>query len=278
MNTPRAGGILGVNRNATSKNIEKAFRRRALQLHPDKGGNPEEFKLLGQAREYLTTPTDRDRRVKYSRNNRRNNSRRRPEYLFTPRNYNWRDFFPHLSQNEYNMLRAVQKLIGKSIGYPMNRGIPVSASIDRKMIDLLDRSKKGGRWNIEAAVTLYMKERKGKRERDAFRFAKMNKDRDERERKKECDELRDTVCLAGGAGAGGYLATTVGGLTCPVFTCGAVTGGILAKKASNAYKKSMENPPRARNMNRGGRRKTKKRRKRKTRRKRRKRTHKKKKK
>ena len=51
-----------------------------------------------------------------------------------------------------------------------------------------------------------------------------------------------------------------------------VAGGILAKKASNAYKKSKKNPPRARNMNRGGRRKTKKRHKRKIRRKRRKRT------
>ena len=265
MNTPRAGGILGINRNATPKNIQKAFRQRALHLHPDKGGNPELFKELGEARDYLTNSTDRY-------HNRGNNSRRRSEYVFTPRNYNWRDSFPHLSQNEYNMLREVQKLIGKYIRYPMDTEIPVSASIDRTMIDLLDRSKRRGRWNIKAAATLYMKERREKKERDAFRFAKMNKDRNEQERKKECDELRETVCLAGGAGAGGYLATTVAGLTCPAFTCGAVTGGILAKKASNAYKKSKKNPPRARNMNRGGRRKTKKRHKRKIRRKRRKRT------
>ena len=39
----------------------------------------------------------------------------------------------------------------------------------------IEINKRRGRWNIKAAATLYMKERREKKERDAFRFAKMNK-------------------------------------------------------------------------------------------------------
>ena len=34
--------ILGVEKSATTDDIKKAYRKRALQCHPDKGGDPEE--------------------------------------------------------------------------------------------------------------------------------------------------------------------------------------------------------------------------------------------
>ena len=35
--------ILGVSRNATSEEIQKAYRRRCIETHPDKGGKEVDF-------------------------------------------------------------------------------------------------------------------------------------------------------------------------------------------------------------------------------------------
>ena len=36
-------GVLGVAAGATAKEVKAAYRRRAVQTHPDKGGSVEEF-------------------------------------------------------------------------------------------------------------------------------------------------------------------------------------------------------------------------------------------
>jgi DnaJ family protein A protein 2 len=36
--------LLAVDKKATTEEIRKAFRRKALKEHPDKGGDPEKFK------------------------------------------------------------------------------------------------------------------------------------------------------------------------------------------------------------------------------------------
>ena len=46
--------ILGVDRNATEKEIKKAYRKLALENHPDKPtGNEEKFKKISEAYEVL---------------------------------------------------------------------------------------------------------------------------------------------------------------------------------------------------------------------------------
>ena len=45
--------ILGVDKNASQQDIKKAFRNSAKKHHPDKGGDPEEFKKLNNAYETL---------------------------------------------------------------------------------------------------------------------------------------------------------------------------------------------------------------------------------
>ena len=39
--------MLGVDRNATTAEVRKAFKKKAMKMHPDKGGDPEQFKDLG---------------------------------------------------------------------------------------------------------------------------------------------------------------------------------------------------------------------------------------
>ncbi|CAK9101325.1 DnaJ protein homolog 2 [Durusdinium trenchii] len=54
-------GLLGVTTEATTEEIKLAFKRRALQVHPDKGGSKEAFHLVYQAFENLADPEARKR-------------------------------------------------------------------------------------------------------------------------------------------------------------------------------------------------------------------------
>ena len=53
--------VLLVDQDATSDEIKLAFKRRALQVHPDKGGSKEEFHLVYQALETLADPAARQK-------------------------------------------------------------------------------------------------------------------------------------------------------------------------------------------------------------------------
>lgn len=48
--------LLGVARGASADDIKKAFRRKAHKLHPDKGGDAEEFKKVNEAYRVLSDP------------------------------------------------------------------------------------------------------------------------------------------------------------------------------------------------------------------------------
>lgn len=50
--------ILGVKANASPQEVKHAFRRRALETHPDKGGSEDTFRAVRQAYELLTNPAN----------------------------------------------------------------------------------------------------------------------------------------------------------------------------------------------------------------------------
>jgi len=56
--------VLGLEKKATQSEIKKAFRKLALKKHPDKGGDPEEFKKIQAAYEVLG---DEEKRAKYDK-------------------------------------------------------------------------------------------------------------------------------------------------------------------------------------------------------------------
>ena len=61
--TPRSAWmVLGVPRDATAADIKRAFRRRALETHPDRGGDAEAFQAVHRAYERALARAERLRR------------------------------------------------------------------------------------------------------------------------------------------------------------------------------------------------------------------------
>ena len=56
---------LGISKSASESDIKKAFRKLALKKHPDKGGDPEEFKKIQAAYEVLSDSEKREKYDKY---------------------------------------------------------------------------------------------------------------------------------------------------------------------------------------------------------------------
>lgn len=53
--------VLGVSQDASKDEIRRAYKRLAVQMHPDKGGDPEKFKELASAYEVLSDDEKRNR-------------------------------------------------------------------------------------------------------------------------------------------------------------------------------------------------------------------------
>lgn len=67
VNTTELYDTLGVEKTATADEIKRAFRKKALRSHPDRGGDEETFKALSEAYEILSDDEKRTMYDKYGR-------------------------------------------------------------------------------------------------------------------------------------------------------------------------------------------------------------------
>jgi len=65
VDTQKYYDLLGVSKEATFDEIKKAYRKKALKEHPDKGGDPDKFKDISVAYEVLSDAKKRDLYDKY---------------------------------------------------------------------------------------------------------------------------------------------------------------------------------------------------------------------
>lgn len=57
--------LLGLKQGASADEVKKAFRKIAIKEHPDKGGDPQKFRLLTEAYEILSNPEKKELYDKY---------------------------------------------------------------------------------------------------------------------------------------------------------------------------------------------------------------------
>ena len=58
--------VLGVDKSASADEIKKAFRRKALLLHPDQGGSDQAFRELQEAFQVLITRTSTPDKISFN--------------------------------------------------------------------------------------------------------------------------------------------------------------------------------------------------------------------
>jgi len=63
MTPEEAANVLGIPIGASEKDIKTAYRQKVSQEHPDKGGDPERFKLFGKAKDTLLNPAPQGVRI-----------------------------------------------------------------------------------------------------------------------------------------------------------------------------------------------------------------------
>ena len=100
--------ILGVNETATQEEIKKAYRKKAVEHHPDKGGDEAIFKKVSEAYDTLG---DENKRAQYD--NQRNN----PFGNFAGGDPfdDFSSFFGNMN-NQQRQRRAPDKIINVSVG------------------------------------------------------------------------------------------------------------------------------------------------------------------
>tara|TARA_Y100000389_G_scaffold205088_1_gene262947 strand:+ start:691 stop:1812 length:1122 start_codon:yes stop_codon:yes gene_type:complete len=129
---------LGVSRNADSNEIKKTYRKLAVKHHPDKGGNEEEFKKIGEAYSVLSDEKKRNIYDKYGKDGlegMENGNHVNPNDIFN-------QFFGRQTNFGFNMQQSSRNNVSQNSVQNLNislsdvcKGKTKVISIERKVID-----------------------------------------------------------------------------------------------------------------------------------------------
>ena len=117
--------ILGVPRNASEKDVKNAFKKKAMQYHPDRGGNEEQFKQINEAYDVLKDPKKKSQYDQFGTAN----PQHRPqghEYHFHGGNINIEEIF----NSFFTEGNEGHPFFGRGFQRPRNQNVTIAADID----------------------------------------------------------------------------------------------------------------------------------------------------
>lgn len=106
--------LLGISSTADDKTIKKAFKKKAMEHHPDKGGDPETFKKINEAYQVLSNP---QKKQMYDQHGFTDPSRSQQNYNFRtgPQGFNMDDIMSQFGFNARQQMRNRDITIGCNI-------------------------------------------------------------------------------------------------------------------------------------------------------------------
>ena len=118
--------ILGVPRNASEKDLKDAFKKKAMQYHPDRGGNEEQFKQINEAYDVLKDPQKKSMYDQFGTANPQQRPRGQ-EYHFH-HDINVEDIFNQFFGGGQE--QGGHPFFGQGFGRPKNQNITIAADIE----------------------------------------------------------------------------------------------------------------------------------------------------
>jgi DnaJ-class molecular chaperone len=118
--------ILGVPRNASGKDVKNAFKKKAMQYHPDRGGNEEQFKEINEAYDVLKDPQKKSMYDQFgTADPQQHQARQQHTHFHTRHNINVEDIF-----NEFFGGEQGNPFFGRGFQQQRNQNITIAANID----------------------------------------------------------------------------------------------------------------------------------------------------
>jgi len=117
--------ILGVPRNASKNDVKDAFKKKAMQYHPDRGGNEEQFKEINEAYDVLKDPQKKSMYDQFGTVDPQHQARQQHTHFHTNHNINVEDIF-----NQFFGDNQGNPFFGRGFQRQKNQNITIAADID----------------------------------------------------------------------------------------------------------------------------------------------------
>lgn len=155
--------ILGVNKNASQEEIRKAYKKKSMQHHPDRGGDEAEFKKVNEA--YQTLGDAEKRRMYDNPRPNFNNAGGNRNYNFTAENF--QDILKDMFGNPYGYQQQHQHARPKNADVRIKIKLNLEEVLTGKKVIATYRLKNGNQESVDLDIP------PGARDGDTIKFSQL---------------------------------------------------------------------------------------------------------